>query len=265
MTKYLDKHLKRCLEKEEREAIFKAHPRPDSKVCAVPMPDKYITDFLGNKFPKDQDAQDKKVQASVLAIIRPLTSAWQSLLNAGADMDPELNVPATDVLDMIQRTICLIGNSSELISQKRRASILSAIDPSWSKFSTEKFEDKEMLFGGKFQLKLTNRVEKETALAKAVSITNRHRGKDSYSKKGRQRSGKFFRQSPAVKYGDGQGRRSTPYHQSQKYPQRGGYSQGRQYSRPGQKPHFHEPQLPHNQASGRPYLNKEAGTSQKRS
>ena len=191
------------MEKEEREAIFKAHPRPDAKACAVPMPDKYITDFLGNKFPKDQDAQDKKIQASVLAITRPLTSAWQTLLEASVGEDTDLRVPATDVVDMIQRTICMIGNSSELISQKRRANILAAIDRSWGKFSTEKFTDKEMLFGEKFQSRLTDRVDTETALAKAVSITKCHKEKESFSRREGQRSEKFFRQGPAVKYGDG--------------------------------------------------------------
>ena len=266
MTRYLEKHLKRCLEKEEREAMYKMHPRPDAKVCTVPMPDKYITDFLGNKFPRDQDARDKKIQASVLACIRPLTSAWQSLVDAGVDRDPELRVPATEVLEMIQHTLCLIGNSSELIAQRRRATILAAIDQSWTKFSEEKFKDKEMLFGEKFQSKLTNRVEKETALAKAVSITNRHKGKESSSKKVGQSSSKFFRQSPSVKYGDGQGRRSTPYPSYPPQKQRGGYSQGRQYSRPGQKPQFHEPQFPQNQANSRPFPNRVGGANtQKRS
>ena len=149
MTRYLDKHLKRCLEKEEREAIFKVHPRPDAKVCTVPLPDKYITDYLGNKFPKEQDAQDKKVQASVLAIVRPLTSAWQSLLESGVETNPGFSIPAIEVLDIIQRTICLVGNSSELISQRRRANILATIDPLWSKFGTDKYTQIKRCFLGR--------------------------------------------------------------------------------------------------------------------
>ena len=265
MTRYLDKHLKRCLEKEEREAIFKVHPRPDAKVCTVPLPDKYITDYLGNKFPKEQDAQDKKVQASVLAIVRPLTSAWQSLLESGVETNPGFSIPAIEVLDIIQRTICLVGNSSELISQRLRANILATIDPSWSKFGTDKYTDKEMLFGESFQSKLTSRVEKETALAKAVSITNRHKERDSSSRKGGQKGSKFFRQSPAIKYGDGQGRKATPYHMPQRYPQRGGYghNQGRSFQRPGQKPQFHEPHFPHNQANNHPYPKYPRSTQKK--
>jgi len=70
---------------------------------------KYITDFLRNKFPKDQDAMDKKVQASVLVIVRLLTFVWQALLDDGIDRETKVDVPAIDVLDMIQHTICLIG------------------------------------------------------------------------------------------------------------------------------------------------------------
>lgn len=46
MTRYLDKNLKRCLEKDEREAIYKVYPQPNAKASAVPNPDKYITDIL---------------------------------------------------------------------------------------------------------------------------------------------------------------------------------------------------------------------------
>ena len=169
INKYLDKHLKRCLEKEEREAIFKAHPRPDSKVCTVPI-------FLGSKFPNCQTTNLR----------------------------------------------------------------LAVVVECWDQQSIHHF-----------QLKLTNRVEKETALAKAVSINrSKKRGQQVF----------FDKALPSSTGTDRAG--STPYHKSQKYPQRGGY---RQFSRPGWKLHFHESQLPHNQASGRPYLNKEAGTSQKRS
>ena len=39
-------------------------------------------------------------------------------------------VPATEVLSLVQHTLCLVGNSSELVSQIRRSKILEAGDPS---------------------------------------------------------------------------------------------------------------------------------------
>jgi len=120
----------------------------------------------------------------------------------------------------------LVGNSSELISHKLKANILTTIDPSWSKFSTEKFTDKEMLFGDSFQSKLTGRVEKETALAKAVLITTWHKERYSSSRKGGQKGSNLFQPCPSINYVDGQGKRAAPHHGQQRYPQRGGFGQG---------------------------------------
>ena len=173
---YLSKHLRRCLTKEEREALFKEHPRPDAEVCTVPKVDKYMTEYLGKQFPKEGEAQLTRIQTAILAILRPLTAAWRDLLDAGLKDNPDIAVPATEALSLIQRTICLVGNASELTSQSRREKILTAIDPSWSKFSSEEFSTKKnTLFGEEFQSKLTSMVERETALAKAVSITKRHK------------------------------------------------------------------------------------------
>ena len=56
------------------------------------------------------------------------------------------------------------------------------IDPTWSKFGSDDFSKaKAALFGEEFQSKLISKVEKETALAKEVSITKRHKEKDNQS------------------------------------------------------------------------------------
>ena len=121
-------------DQEEREALFKERPRPDTEVCTVPKVDKYMTEYLGKQFTKDSEAQLTKIQAAILATLKPLTAAWQDLLDAGLKDNPDIAVPATEALSLIQHTICLFGNASELTSQFQREKILSAIDPSWSKF-----------------------------------------------------------------------------------------------------------------------------------
>ena len=245
MSKYIRKHFKKCITKEEREALYKEHPRPDVDACTPPRVDKYITDFLGKKFPKEQDSETMKIQASVLAVARPLASGWQNLLDAGLETNPDMLVPAAEVLDLIQRTLCLVGNASEYISQTRRARILAAIDPAWSKFGSDDFSKaKDALFGEEFQSKLTSKVEKETALAKAVSITKRHKEKDNQSaRKPGQRSDNFFRRGPAAKYGGRQGKSFFLYKsQALRFNREGEQPQYR--ARPGQRPLFHEPNLP---------------------
>ena len=66
-----------------------------------------------------------KIQASILAVTRPLASGWQNLLDVGLETNPDMLVPAAEVLDLIQRTLCLVGNASEYISQTRRGRILA--------------------------------------------------------------------------------------------------------------------------------------------
>ena len=67
-----------------------------------------MTDFLGKKLPKDLS----KIQAAVLACVRPLTSAWQQLLENSLENDQEIRVSAVEVLTLIQCTLCMVGKAS---------------------------------------------------------------------------------------------------------------------------------------------------------
>ena len=72
--------MKHCLTKEEREALFKEHPRPDLDSCVPPKVDKYMSEFWGKRMSKERDSELAKIQSAVLASIHPLTSTWQLLL-----------------------------------------------------------------------------------------------------------------------------------------------------------------------------------------
>lgn len=247
---YLEKRMKRCLTKDEREALIKDHPKPDLPACKVPAVDKFIKEFLGKRYPKEEDGELAKIQAATLLPICPLAFAWNSLLDSGAGEDPEMLVPVTEVISMIQRTICLIGNASEFISQIRRTKILEKLDTSWSKYGQEDFSDsKETLFGENFQQTLASKVEKEAVLAKAVVTSKRskeNRGKETSSSHRRDSYGRnqFFRGSPSARYGGRQGKNYQPYNTNQK--KESGYHQGRYFSNTQQRTHslFHEPKLP---------------------
>ena len=105
MEECLNKHLKRCLRKEEREALCKEHPRPDLHSCTPPNVDKYMVEFLGKRVPKEHDSELSKIQAAILVSIWPLTSAWQHLIDEGLEEDPTMLVPGEEVVSLIQRTI----------------------------------------------------------------------------------------------------------------------------------------------------------------
>ena len=164
-----------CLKKEEREALLKDHPRPGVASCKVPAVDKYIREFLGKRFPKDMDTDLSTIQGGIMHIVCPLAAAWNSLLEEGVAEDQDLLVPASQVVALIQRTICMVENVSEMISQLRHTKILQNIEISWSKYGVEDFSGAEdTLFGEDVQTSLTDKVE-ETALAKAASITKRNK------------------------------------------------------------------------------------------
>ena len=250
ITEYLEKRMKRCLTKDEREALIKDHPKPDSPSCKVPTVDKFIKEFLGKRFPKEEDGELAKIQAATLLPVCPLAFAWNSLLESGADKDPDMLVPVTEVISMIQHTICLIGNASEFISQIRHTRILEKLDTSWSKYGQEDFSDlKDTLFGEDFQQTLVSKVEKEAVLAKVVVASKRskeNRGKESSSSHRRDNYGcsQFFRGSPSAGYRGRQGKNFQPYNTSQK--KESGYDQGRYFSNTQKRIQslFHEPKLP---------------------
>lgn len=120
-----------------------------------------MLDFLGKRFPKEQDADLAKVQTAILASFRPLHSAWQHLMEEGLESNPEKAFPASEVLSLVQQTICLIGSASEYISQMRCTRILTTIDITWSKYwSGEYLITEATLFGDHSQLTLYGKVER---------------------------------------------------------------------------------------------------------
>ena len=60
MQRYLEKHMKHCLTKEDRDALFKEHHHPDLTSCVPPKIEKYMLDFLGKQLPKTGDSDLSK-------------------------------------------------------------------------------------------------------------------------------------------------------------------------------------------------------------
>ena len=215
------------------------------------MVDKYIKEFLGARFPTIPDSELGKIQGAVLQIVNPLASAWSALQTDTEEAeDEELVIPVSQVLMLIQRIICLVGNASELISQIRRTNILKLCDSSWAKFGKDEFPNTgAALFGDDFHTSLVSRVEKDSSLAKAIAISKRSRetvrdgkgkGFSSYRKDSRERNS-FFRWSSASKYGSRQSRNLFPYTKQRNIGQP--FQEGRGPN-PAPRSHFHEPHLP---------------------
>ena len=123
-----------------------------------------------------------------------------------------------DVLEVVQRTLVLLGNANELISQTRRCAILKCVDHNLEKYGKDPPKNNgDLLFGKEFCAQLKSQVESDKALSQVVTLANRYQpyDKSRQSTLGRSRE-QFFRQSPVGKWGSRQGHTFSSSKQSQK-------------------------------------------------
>ena len=68
---------------------------------------------------------------ALLSAADPLTCLWSDLLDNSLLADESVVINVHDVLNIIQRTLVLMGNANELLSQARRCNILQCFDKIW--------------------------------------------------------------------------------------------------------------------------------------
>ena len=230
VRKYIEKHFCRSLSKQERTAMLKRHPKPDTEAAVPPKLDNFISDFAGKKLDKARDAQLARIQGAVLYAANPLTCLWSDLADQGLTQDPKAAILVSDVLDIVQRSLVLLWNANNLISETRRETALESIHPSLKKYGKGDFSNSKCdLFGQEFKDGLVKKVEADAALFKAVSIVARSVGTTGkiYQK---QPSGQHFSQgSRTSRYGAVSGRVYNPYN----YQGKGKYLPGKPHYRKG--------------------------------
>ena len=107
----------------------------------------------------------------------PLAKLWSEVVEQGLDQDPKALIPIAEVLDMIQRALVLLGSANNTISETRREIALGAAHSSFRKYAKGDFSEMGGdLFGVAFNELLVQKVETDSALAKAVSIANKSSG-----------------------------------------------------------------------------------------
>ena len=99
--------------------MHKMHPVPRTPVMKVPKVDRYMMDHLRQRFPKSPNSELGTVQAALLSAAGPLTCLWSDLLENNLLADDSAVINVHDVLNIIQRTLVLMGNANELLSQAR--------------------------------------------------------------------------------------------------------------------------------------------------
>ena len=121
--------------------MLRKHPKPDTKVMIPPKLDQMITDFAPKKVDRARDAALTKIQGLLYAV-NPLANLWSHLIAQSLD-DQQVVIPVTEVLDVVQRTLVLLGNANNLLSKRQREIALDAVHPSLKKYTKGNFTDGE--------------------------------------------------------------------------------------------------------------------------
>ena len=149
------------------------HQKPDTKATVPPKLDQFITDFAPKKVDKAWDAALTKVHGRLLYAANPLANLWVNLIDQHLEDDQQAVVPVGEVFDVIQRSLVLLGNGNNLVSERRREVALEAIRSSLKKYAKGDFTQAGSdLFGEKFKEELVQKVEVDGALSKAVRIVS---------------------------------------------------------------------------------------------
>ena len=111
--------------------------------------------------------------------VSPLVALWKDVLSdhdqtdADTDWLATASVPVTNILDVVECRVALIGNAFNLISQTRSDALLSAVHKDLKRYATqdEIFSDTQgCLFGEEFRSTLESRVSAESALSKVAEV-----------------------------------------------------------------------------------------------
>ena len=104
--------------------------------------------MLKQNYPKSHDAELATIQSALLSATGPLTCLWSDIIDSHLHTNEEGVVNVHNVLDIVQRTLVLLGNANELISQARHSNILHCVDGSLEKCANDlRPNSGEFLFG----------------------------------------------------------------------------------------------------------------------
>ena len=225
IKQYLEKHFRASLDKDVRKEMHKEHPVPRTPAMKVPKVDRFVLDHLNKRFPRSRDAELGTIQAALLRCAGPLSCLWSELIDNDLLKDEDSMINVHDALSVVQRTLVLLGNANELVSQTRRCNILRSVDQGLEKYGKEPpTNSEEFLFGKEFCPKLKATVESDKTLAQVVQISHRYQPYDQKSRQSTLGHSKkqFFRPGPAGNSGSWQSNvppsNKQPYKPYHQYP-----------------------------------------------
>ncbi|XP_048259405.1 uncharacterized protein LOC125384396 [Haliotis rufescens] len=152
------------------ENILDDHPIPDEHCLTAPQLDGYLDDLFearDRSFEKKTDFSLQFIQKRMLNVMDPLSHLWGNLDKIRhREASPDLDI--YELLDIVEKSVCLVGQANLSINFHRRLSILSKLvkDPKKAKKLLYKYEGtfadaKGKLFGDPFYNTLLAEVKRK--------------------------------------------------------------------------------------------------------
>ena len=96
-----------------------------------------MVDHLKERLSKAHDSELEIIQSALLSAAGPLTCLWSDLLDNNLLADENATISAHDVLNVVQRTLVLMGNTNDLLSQTRQRQILHCVNKNLEKYGKD--------------------------------------------------------------------------------------------------------------------------------
>ena len=120
------------------------------------------------------------IQLALQRCAGPLCCLWAELIGNDLLKSKDSVVNVHDVLNVLQRTLVLLGNANDLVSQTRRCTILRAADRDLEKYGKESpSSSQDWLFGKEFFSQLKSEVETDKTLSQVIQLSQRYEPYDS--------------------------------------------------------------------------------------
>ena len=186
------------------------NPLPDTPSLHPPKMDDVLVDYMGSDFPPSSEEHYKRIQTAVISARAPMLNLWAHLEEQQLTVGQGGLIQTEVVLEMIQKSLVLLGNASNYISETRRDLIIGKLSKKKRslgrvlKSACKKNKPEgAMLFGPAVYKAISERVD-------TLAAFNKTAGKAQGGKP----DGKFFRGSPAFRDGGKSGKFPKPFHNS---------------------------------------------------
>ena len=112
---------------EVGRAMARDNPLPDIPSLHPPETDDVLVDYMGNDFPSSSEEHYKRIQTAVISAGAPMLNLLAHLEEQQLTVGQGGLIQTEVVLEMIQKSLVLLGNASNYVSEIRRDLIIGKL------------------------------------------------------------------------------------------------------------------------------------------